>query len=165
MKRLIKTQRELADAVGRDESQISRYRRHDNWPFGGPPWKSSIVPDVQRWIADELRAEADKPGTSEAGSLRRAKLRAEIRKLEAQAAAAELELARERGAVIDAVSVRQEWSACGQAIRAGLQSMPAALAAVALRLGLPNPQIAEFQRETTSLIDGALQALSKDGAK
>jgi hypothetical protein len=93
---------ELAELLGRDPSQVSRYLRDPRWPFPKRgPWHRKIVPDMLRWVADELDQKVAAVGPEddpdETKTLRKEKLRQEVRKLRAQAEAAEVALARERG--------------------------------------------------------------------
>ncbi len=158
----IKTQRELSVLVERDESQISRWLQDDRWPFGSAPWSRSDLPKMLRWIAEDLR---NKPDEADAGTapLRREKLEQEIRRLKAQAETFELQLAKEKGASLDAAEVKARWANIGQVIRSGLQNLPPQVVSIALRHGMAHTASASVQSEVRAVVDDVLMVLSREG--
>jgi hypothetical protein len=145
---------ELAELLGRDPSQVSRYLRDPRWPFPKRgPWHRKIVPDMLRWVADELDQKVAAVGPEddpdETKTLRKEKLRQEVRKLRAQADAAEVSLARERGDLMtldDAKAVFGPVVAMQRAAWADLEkSMPPRLQ------GLDAPEQGAVLREYSEL--------------
>lgn len=182
----IKSLTELAELVGRNKSQITRWVRRDDWPFGSAPWPRRKVPEILNWVATNIRdrsdvksitpteaaapaAEAVKQGRKPSpvsdtiSELKTGKLSQEVRKLRAQADTAETALAKERGALLDASKVEDEWAAVGVAIRNGFQSLGAQLTNVALSQGMPSENAPEFQTQAEASITGILRHLSRDG--
>jgi hypothetical protein len=66
----IKRSAELARRVGVHRSQITRWARRRDWPFGPPPWRESVVPRVVAWRARTLRRPLLPPGSEELAELR-----------------------------------------------------------------------------------------------
>lgn len=161
---------ELADLVGRDVSQISRWLRRDDWPFGGPPWNRGTVPKVLRWVADVLERQApagdsDGDGADDTTALRKDKLRQEIRKLRANADQAETALARERGKLMDAGAVEGEWTSIGVVVRNAFQNLGSQLVPLALSHGMPNEAAAVYGQQVDETVGGILRHLSRDGTE
>lgn len=163
----IETLSELAGLVDRDVSQISRWCRDDRWPFHrSPPWPRSIVPKILRWIADTLLPGMDGPDaggdgkTEDTKALRKKKLKTEIRKLLAQAEKCEIEIARERGRLLDVEDVKRTWANLGNAVRGGFQNLASSAVPIALRHGMPNAASVPFQVDLQQQIDEILGRLS-----
>ncbi len=96
-------------------------------------------------------------------ALRKDKLRKEIRKLHAQADAAETALARERGLLVDAAEVQQRWTAIAIVMRNAFQNLGAQLVPLALTHGMPHEAAAQFQEQTDGAVAGILRRLSGGG--
>lgn len=163
----IRTLKDLAALVSRDIGTVSRWLKRDDWSFGGFPIPRSAVPKIQRWMADTLerQAEAVPTGTGdvETKQLRKDKLREEVRKLRANADQAETALARERGALMDAAEVAQEWAGIGVVVRNGFQNLASQLVPLALSHGMPQEAAAAFQQQIEEAVAGVLRHLSRDG--
>lgn len=104
----IRTQDELAVLLDRDKAQISRYIRHESWPFAKrAPWSRAEVPKMLRWMADTLESVEAPESGEELKALRKQKLKEETRKLHHQANAAEIEYERTRGNVVGVDEMRR----------------------------------------------------------
>ncbi|MGH7179127.1 MAG: hypothetical protein ACREJC_17245 [Tepidisphaeraceae bacterium] len=160
----IPTRAALATLVERHPSRITEWLRHPEWSFPRqPPWPKSQVPSILRWAAEHLDDEGGRPADEELGELRKSKLRQEIRRLTAMADAAEMELSRERGKLLDGKQISREWGNVAQVVRNSVQGLPAMILPVALRNGMPNTGAVAFQREVQQIADDALSALSRTG--
>lgn len=100
-----KTQAAFAKALDVHRGTMSKWTDRPDWPVRkSPPWSTADLAAVQKWRADNLREDraaldhGDDHG--ETLELRKAKLTQEIRKLTAQASAAELSLEREAGKLL-----------------------------------------------------------------
>jgi phage terminase Nu1 subunit (DNA packaging protein) len=131
------TQSAFAKALDIHPGTLSRLLRQDGFPVrNAPPWTADDVATVQRWRLEELQenraalaAEADEgEGEESSKALKRRKLTQDIRKVSAQADAAELVVARERGAVLDAADVERTWAGEVERYKADLLQLPTALA-------------------------------------
>lgn len=108
---LIRRQAELAVLLGRNQSNVSRMIRSEEWPFSRTgPWKRSDLPEMVKFLADRERGRV--PGTGgdpETQALKRARLQEDVRRLRNQANASEVEFARQRGAVVGVDEVKRLW--------------------------------------------------------
>jgi hypothetical protein len=157
----------LAVLVERDISTVSRWTKRPDWTFPRKaPWTPVMVPQILRWVADVLLPptvdHGDGKGVAgdELKELRKEKLRKEIRKLHAQADQAETQLARERGKLLDAASVEQEWASIGSVVRNDFQNLSSQLVPLALNHGMPNEAAAVFGQEVEAAVGGILKRLS-----
>lgn len=126
-----------------------------------------------RWAADKLERTGQ---TSKAGrptitdpdserSLRRQKLEQEVRKLRAQADQAETALAKERGRLLDASAVAQEWSSVGVVVRNSLENLPSQIVPLALTHGIPHEVADQFRGQIEGLLSGVLRHLGTNGSE
>jgi hypothetical protein len=166
---------ELAELLGRDPSQISRYLRDPRWPFPKRgPWHRKLVPDMLRWVADELDQKVAAIGPDDAAdemkSLRKEKIKQEIRKLRAQAEAAEVALARERGDLMTLDDARAVIAPVVALLKAAWADLPKTMPP---RLqGLPAPEqeaalleYSEFQQRRIAEAVAGLDLGSDDAAE
>lgn len=163
----IRTLAELAELVQRDPGTVSRWAKRADWPFAKKsPWSRSDVPKILRWVADTLERDTRPAGdeaADETKTLRKQKLREEVRKLRANADQAETALAKERGKLLDADEVEAEFAAISVAIRNGFTNLSSQLVPLAMGHGMPNEAAAEFGRQTEAAINGVLRHLSRGG--
>jgi hypothetical protein len=168
----IPTLEALAALVERDISTVSRWTKRPDWTFPRKaPWSPVMVPQILRWVADVLlppTIEHGKPSDGggagdEMKELRKKKLREETRKLHAQADQAETQLARERGKLLDADSVEQEWASIGSVVRNDFQNLSSQIVPLALNHGMPNESAATFGQEVEAAVGGILKRLSGKG--
>lgn len=176
----VKSMKALAELVGRDRGQVSRWTKREDWPFSPrAPWVRADVPKIIRWVADTLERtggakEADDAVGGEAdpdsiAALKKQKLREEIRRLaedirglRARANAAETELDRVRGRLMDADQVARDFAAAGVNVRNGLQNLPSQVVPLALGHGMPGDAAQEFQGQVEELVTAILKRLSGD---
>lgn len=109
----IRSQRELATLLGdRDVAQINRILKHDErWPFRrSAPWDRDELPQMLRWVADTLESGSsetiDDETADELVSLRKEKLRQEIRRLRTLADADEMDTAEKRRRLIPVEEIK-----------------------------------------------------------
>jgi phage terminase Nu1 subunit (DNA packaging protein) len=161
----VRTLVELSELVERDAGTVSRWTKRDDWPFAKrAPWPRRDVPKILAWVADTLERDAKaEPGGDETKELRKQKLREEIRKLRANAEQAETALARERGDLLDAAAVAQEWGRTGALVRNGFGNLPSQILPLALGHGMPQEAAAEFTRQVEEAVNGVLRHLSRNG--
>lgn len=161
--------KELAALVEKDNGTVSRWLRRPDWPFPRKaPWKPAVVPEILRWVADNLRPptidiEPGKPKGGRLTELREEKLTEEIRKLRAQANTFETAYARECGKLLDAPVVEQEWAGIGAVVRSGFQNLSSQLVPLALSHGMPNEAAPTFAQQVEEIVGGVLKRLSGVG--
>jgi phage terminase Nu1 subunit (DNA packaging protein) len=152
--------------VDRDKSNVSRWLKRPDWPFSRTgPWQRSEVPEILRWIADSLISREsvdDEDGDDDYTELKKEKLRKEIRKLHAQADAAETALAKERGKLLDAADVERKWASIGAVVRNAFQNLSSQLVPLALGHGMPNEAAPQFQEQVDAAVGSILRHLSDD---
>lgn len=162
----IPTIRELAKLVEKDTGTVSRWLKRPDWTFDRKgPWKPEIVPEILRWVANNLRAptidhDPGKPKGGRLTELREEKLTEEIRKLRAQANTFEAAYARECGKLLDAPAVEQEWASIGSVVRNDFQNLSSQLVPLALNHGMPNEAAATFGQQVEEVVLGILKRLS-----
>lgn len=123
-----------------------------------------------RWVANTLivreGGQTTKPAADTASSdlpeLKKEKLRKEIRKLHAQADAAETALAKELGKLLDAEIVERRWASIGAVVRNGFQNLSSQLVPLALSHGMPNQAAPQFQEQVDAAVAAILRRLSSN---
>lgn len=82
------------------------------------------VAKAQAWVADNVATRKPVDDSSDLGSLKRAKLVAEVRKLEAESNRKELENARLAGALLDSADVHRQVATILLRIKSRLEQLP-----------------------------------------
>lgn len=147
----INNHKELAQLVKRDAGTITRWRARDDWPFGGPPWRWSALPQIEQWIATHLRAHQKNDP-----ELQKAKTREQMRKLRADADTAEAALARGRGDLHDSMECATETARRNQLYRNGVADLPDKVVALAVAAGLPSEAAEALKDQVWAALDGCL---------
>lgn len=167
----IKTVTELATLVDRDKSNVSRWLKRPDWPFSRTgPWQRDEVPSILRWVAGtlisrEMGDEDDESDGDELVALKKEKLRKEIRKLNAQADAAETALAKELGKLLDASEVERKWASIGSVVRNGFQNLASQIVPLALSHGMPSEAAPHFQDQVEAAVNAILRRLSTNDSE
>jgi hypothetical protein len=154
----------LADAgIQRDKSRLSRWIADDRWTFGDAPWPAARLPDIIRWIGENLDDD-DTSTNPELLALRKAKLVEETRRLAALASSAELELAEQRGELMPRAEVEHGRIDRVQAV---MQAMKSAGSRLADKLdGIQDrPQIARIVEDEMRYVASTFANEGEDASK
>jgi phage terminase Nu1 subunit (DNA packaging protein) len=165
--RIFRTLQAFAETLGQPTTTVSGWVKHPAWAWNRKaPWRIDIIPEVLRWAAANLERGRPARGVSPddvTGKLKRAKLSHETRKLRANADQAETDLAKSRGLLLDAITVRSQWAAVGVVVRNALENVPAQIVPLALNLGMPHDQASKLHNEVEEIIAAVLRHLSDGG--
>lgn len=113
--RIVSSARELAIALSKSLRQVQRYLS-DGMPGSQGCYD---IEDCKEWIARNVKSQ-----DAESGDLKEARLRAEVRKLNAEAEAKEMKNEQLAGELCLIADVQQEVSACFLRIKTRLEAIP-----------------------------------------
>jgi hypothetical protein len=117
-----------------------------------------------KWIVDYTEAKGIEGATGasdpETKKLRNDRMGLQIRRLQAQAEAAEMALQREAGKLMDAQAVEDEWARVGALIRNGFENLPSQLVPLALSHGMPQEASPHFSQQITEIVTAILARLA-----